>query len=75
MPVIPPTPWQANTSKASSIFLGNLLTTRLLTILLNIPMNMACGILTNPAAGVIATNPTTKPIQLPSLKVCVQGFI
>jgi hypothetical protein len=58
MPVIPPTPWQANTSRHHQFSFRNLLTTRLLTILLNIPMNMACGMLTNPAAGVIATNPT-----------------
>jgi hypothetical protein len=73
MPVIPPTPWQANTSRHHQFSFRKLLT-ELLTILLNIPMN-ACGILTNPAAGVIATNPTTVPIKLPSLKVCVQDFI
>lgn len=29
------------------------------------PINIACGILTKPAAGVIATKPTTTPIQAP----------
>src|SRR5215213_7085373 len=30
------------------------------------PINILCGIATKPAAGVIATKPTTAPIQKPS---------
>src|SRR5687767_4396924 len=36
-----------------------------------VPMNMLCGIPTNPAAGVMATRPTTAPIQNPSM----EGFL
>ena len=66
IPTIPPTPWQANTSKASSTLpLGNLLTTKLLTKLAINPIAKADGMVTKPAAGVIATRPTTAPIQAP----------
>src|SRR6185312_13903889 len=34
------------------------------------PMKILCGMATNPAAGVIATRPTTAPIQNPS----TEGF-
>jgi hypothetical protein len=62
MPVIPPTPWQANTSKASNFPLKTYYKVTYTTKYTN---EYACGILTNPAAGVIATNPTTVPIQAP----------
>ena len=32
----------------------------------NAPIKIACGMLTKPAAGVIATRPTTAPIHAPS---------
>ena len=35
------------------------------------PINILCGTATNPAAGVIATSPTTAPIQKPS----TEGFL
>ncbi len=35
------------------------------------PMKILCGIATKPAAGVIATRPTTAPIQNPS----TEGFL
>src|SRR5690606_26788449 len=35
------------------------------------PITKECGILTNPAAGVIATSPTTTPIQVP----IAEGFV
>src|SRR5690606_8573113 len=37
----------------------------------NVPMNKLEGIVTKPAAGVIATRPTTAPIQNPS----AEGFL
>src|SRR5690606_19938413 len=43
----------------------------LLMILANVPINKLEGIVTNPAAGVIATNPTTAPIQNPM----AEGFL
>src|SRR3569833_2190770 len=66
IPTMPPTPWQGNTSKVSSIdVLVRHSTTRLLTIADMIPTISECGIVTKPAAGVMATNPTTAPIQAP----------
>src|SRR5919199_527495 len=35
------------------------------------PINMLCGTATNPAAGVIATKPTTAPMQKPN----TEGFL
>src|SRR5687768_7749086 len=35
------------------------------------PMNILCGMATKPAAGVMATRPTTAPIQNPS----TEGFL
>src|SRR5688572_11537055 len=43
----------------------------LLIIAANVPMNKLDGIVTKPAAGVIATRPTTAPIQKPS----ADGFL
>src|SRR5215217_137916 len=41
-------------------------TARLEMTAATIPMKILCGIATKPAAGVIATNPTTAPIQKPT---------
>jgi hypothetical protein len=62
MPVIPPTPWQANTSKASSIFPLEI-TYYKVTYNTTKYTNEYGMWYTNP--GVIATNPTTVPIQAP----------
>src|SRR5690606_10870419 len=43
----------------------------LLMILANVPINKLEGMVTKPAAGVIATSPTTAPIQNPS----AEGFL
>src|SRR5688572_16366936 len=43
----------------------------LLMIAANVPINSEEGIVTKPAAGVIATRPTTAPIQKPS----ADGFL
>src|SRR6188508_1148152 len=43
----------------------------LLIIAANVPMNKLEGIVTNPAAGVMATRPTTAPIQNPR----AEGFL
>src|SRR6184192_3268202 len=37
----------------------------------NVPMNKLEGMVTNPAAGVMATSPTTEPIQNPT----AEGFL
>src|SRR6187455_943904 len=66
IPTAPPTPWQGNTSSVSSRdVLDFQCTTMLLIIAANVPMNKLEGIVTNPAAGVMATSPTTAPIQNP----------
>src|SRR5690606_21579358 len=66
IPTIPPTPWQGKTSNVSSIpFFVLQITTKLLITAATIPITNECGIVTKPAAGVIATNPTTAPIQAP----------
>src|SRR6185312_7282813 len=66
IPTIPPTPWQGNTSSVSSKeVLDFQLTTRLLIMAATVPMKILEGIVTKPAAGVIATSPTTAPIQKP----------
>src|SRR5690606_5232273 len=66
IPTAPPTPWQGNTSRVSSkeVFVFQC-TTTLLMIAAKVPMNKLEGIVTKPAAGVIATRPTTAPIQNP----------
>src|SRR3989337_3098978 len=45
--------------------------TMLLMMAANVPMNKLEGIVTKPAAGVIATRPTTAPIQKP----IAEGFL
>jgi hypothetical protein len=66
IPTIPPTPWQGNTSSVSSIEVRvRHSTTRLLTTADIIPIASECGTVTKPAAGVMATKPTTAPIQVP----------
>src|SRR5688572_13207345 len=72
MPTNPPTPWQGNTSNVSSReVLDFQCTTTLLTSEAKVPMNKLEGIVTKPAAGVIATSPTTAPMQNPS----AEGFL
>src|SRR5690606_3097309 len=66
IPTIPPTPWLGNTSNVSSIFdLVRQSITKRLIIAATAPITRECGTVTNPAAGVIATKPTTTPIQVP----------
>src|SRR5688572_11516093 len=72
IPTAPPTPWQGNTSNVSSReVLDFQCTTTLLMIAANVPINKLEGIVTNPAAGVMATKPTTEPIQKPT----AEGFL
>src|SRR5665213_1670823 len=72
MPTIPPTPWHGNTSSVSSIEVRvRHSTTRLLTNAEIIPIASECGTDTYPAAGVIATSPTTAPMQVPM----AEGFL
>src|SRR4051812_5646539 len=72
IPTAPPTPWQGNTSSVSSReVLDFQLTTTLLISAAMVPINKLEGTVTNPAAGVIATSPTTAPIQNPS----AEGFL
>src|SRR3989337_2069956 len=72
IPTAPPTPWQGNTPNVPSKgVLDFQCTTTLLMIAANVPINKLEGIVTNPAAGVIATNPTTEPIQKPT----AEGFL
>src|ERR1700712_3961965 len=72
MPTIPPTPWQGNTSSVSSMLVEDLhITTRLLTTAATMPTINECGIVIKPAAGVIATRPTTAPIHAP----ITEGFL
>src|SRR5690606_41972896 len=66
IPTSPPTPWQGNTSSVSSReVLDFQCTTMLLISEAKVPINRLEGIVTKPAAGVIATRPTTAPIQNP----------
>src|SRR6186713_1671699 len=72
IPTSPPTPWHGNTSNVSSReVLDFQCTTTLLMIAANVPINKLEGIVTNPAAGVMATSPTTEPIQKPT----AEGFL
>src|SRR3569833_3493041 len=72
IPTIPPTPWHGNTSSVSSIVVFVLqITTKLLTTAATIPTIREDDTVTNPAAGVIATRPTTAPIQAP----ITEGFL
>ena len=43
----------------------------MLTMLATVPMQMLAPTVTKPAAGVIATNPTTAPMQAPSADGCL----
>src|SRR5690606_4909181 len=66
IPTIPPTPWLGNTSNVSSTreCVRHSTTRRLMTEA-TAPITKECGTVTKPAAGVIATKPTTTPIQTP----------
>src|SRR5690606_38818535 len=60
------------TSSVSSIpFLVRQITTRLLITAAMTPITSECGIVTKPAPGVMATKPTTAPIQAP----IAEGFL
>src|SRR5215813_10156866 len=64
---MPPTPWQGKTSSvSSSVDLVRRCTGRLLTTAATTPMMMLWRTETNPAAGVMATRPTTAPTQAPT---------
>ena len=66
MPTMPPTPWQGKTSSvSSSVDRVFQCTARLLTTLATTPMTIDSRIVTKPAAGVIATRPTTAPMHAP----------
>src|SRR5205823_8057157 len=67
MPTMPPTPWHGKTSSVSSSVdaLFFQWTQRFDTTLATVPMKMLAPMLTKPAAGVIATRPTTAPTQAP----------
>ena len=66
-PQIPPTPWHANTSSASSIrdLPALQLATKFEITPAAKPIINADETLTYPAAGVIATSPTTAPTAIP----------
>src|SRR3546814_9870783 len=67
IPTIPPTPWHGNTSRVSSMVERDFQCTNILDTTLAIsPINIIWGIPTKPAAGVMATMPTTAPIHNPS---------
>src|SRR4030042_2296569 len=79
-PQSPPIPWHAKTSSVSSILdLPALqLATRVEIPPAAKPMSKADVTLTYPAAGVIATNPTTAPIETPTaegLPLTIQSMI
>src|SRR5688572_1564845 len=66
MPAMPPTPWQGNTSSVSSMVDFDFqCSATLLAAAASAPMAMLAGTDTKPAAGVIATRPTTAPMQAP----------
>ena len=72
MPTMPPTPWQGKTSSvSSSVDLVRRCTAMLLMTLATRPMKMLSGTVTKPAAGVMATRPTTAPMQAPR----AEGFL
>ncbi len=72
IPHMPPTPWQGKTSSVSSSvdFVRRWTATLLMTLAAR-PIVMLWATVTNPAAGVIATRPTTAPMQAPS----AEGFL
>eukprot|EP00955_Chlamydomonas_euryale_P086804 364247-Chlamydomonas_euryale.AAC.9 len=69
MPVVPPMPWHAKTSSVSSAMLVMYFDmshcVRDDTAAPIIPMIAAAPTLTSPAAGVMATRPTTTPRHMP----------
>src|SRR5262245_51750358 len=66
IPTIPPTPWHGNTSSvSSSVDFDFMWTAQLLTSAATTPMNTLWPMDTNPAAGVMATRPTTAPMHAP----------
>src|SRR6185312_10857702 len=68
----PPIPWQGNTSNVSSTFvLLRNITTRLEITAAKKPIKALWAIPTKPEPGVIATSPTTAPMQKPS----TDGFL
>src|SRR5882724_9249928 len=73
IPTIPPIPWQGNTLRVSSSTVLDELkcTARLEITAASVPMKILWGIATKPAAGVMATRPTTAPTQKPT----TDGFL
>ena len=71
MPTMPPTPWLANTSRVSSTRpdLWNKSMQPLLIREAMNPMSRLSPRLTNPAAGVMATKPTTAPMHAPTADI------
>ena len=71
IPTIPPIPWHGNTSNVSSTLdFVRIETARFDIIAATNPMKALCAMPTKPLPGVMATNPTTAPIQKPS----TEGF-
>ena len=68
---MPPTPWLANTSSVSSTRpdLWNASMVTLLITEATKPIKTLSPKLTNPAAGVMATKPTTAPMQAPTADI------
>src|SRR5271157_1538529 len=67
VPHIPPTPWQANTSRESSSLVRALqLATKLQPTPATTPITIASEGLTKPAAGVTAARPQTNPTHIPT---------
>ena len=72
IPTIPPTPWQGKTSNVSSKFDFDLKCTAILEqSAATVPIKILEPTDTNPAAGVMATKPTTAPMQAPK----AEGFL
>src|ERR1700753_3842045 len=66
IPIMPPTPWHGNTSSVSSILVCLPQTkTKFLQPAATMPTINELDTVTKPAAGVMATSPTTAPIQAP----------
>src|SRR5271157_990688 len=71
VPHIPPTPWQANTSRESSSLVRALqLATKLQPTPATTPITIENAGLTKPAAGVTAASPQTNPMHIPT----AEGF-
>src|SRR5262249_11246032 len=76
IPTRPPTPWQGNTSRvSSSVDFVRRCTARLLTTAATMPITMLWRTETNPAAGVMATRPTTAPTQAPTAGGLLPGIM